>query len=64
MEQDKDKILKEKEAAAYLNFSYSYLKALRMRGAIRHMRIGRSVRYFVSDLREFLERRSVEPLEA
>jgi excisionase family DNA binding protein len=63
MEQDKDKILKEKEAAAYLNFSYSYLKALRTRGAIRHMRIGRSVRYRLSHLQAFLEQRSIAPLE-
>jgi excisionase family DNA binding protein len=63
MEQDKDKILKEKEAATYLNFSYSYLKKLRIQGGIKHLRIGRAVRYRLSHLQAFLEQRSVAPLE-
>jgi hypothetical protein len=56
----KDKILREKEAANFLGFSYSFLKALRMRGGIRHLRINKAVRYNVTDLQAFLQQRYVE----
>ncbi len=57
----KNKILKEKEAALLLGVSYSFLKGLRMRGGIRHLRIGKAIRYNRLDLEEFLELRYVEP---
>ena len=50
-------VLTEKEAAAYINMSVSYLQKDRMNGALKnrapgpaYLKIGRSVRYFKDDL--------------
>ena len=57
------KTLNEKEAALYVGMSVSFLRIARMEGDRKnrtagpsYVKIGRSVRYLISDLDSFLEK--------
>jgi excisionase family DNA binding protein len=53
-------LIKERRAAEILGFSYSYLKSLRHKRGIRFVRVGKAIRYKLSDLHEFISERLVE----
>lgn len=50
-------LMKPKEAAKFLAISEKTLWNLRKRGEIPYLKIGRSVRYPVDDLRRWISRR-------
>ncbi len=51
------KLMKEKEAAKYLAISPRTMWSLREAGEIPAVRIGRSVRYDIADLDEFIDKK-------
>ncbi len=53
-------LLKPKEAAALLSVSERSLWTLMRNGEIPHIRIGKSVRYYISDLKEWIETKRVQ----
>ncbi len=56
------KLVNEKQAAKYLGLSPSTLQSLRfMHKPPAYVKIGRSVRYLVEDLDEFLKSRRINP---
>jgi predicted DNA-binding transcriptional regulator AlpA len=62
----KTELLREKDAAAYIDMSVSFLRKGRMEGARQgktppppYLRLGRSIRYRVEDLDAWLEARKV-----
>lgn len=66
-EQHKNQILKEKEAAAYIGMSVSYLQHARCYGASgnrtsgpSYLKMGRSVRYRLKDLDSWIERQTMK----
>ena len=57
------KAVNERDAAAMLGWSVKTLQARRYRGEPpRYYKVGRSVRYLVSDLQAYLESCLVEPV--
>ena len=63
MSQSPLKAVDEKEAAAMLRWSVKTLQARRYRGEPpRYYKVGRSVRYLISDLQAYLESGLVEPV--
>lgn len=54
-----NKLLSRPEAARFLGISTRQIGNLIAAGAISHVRIGRSVRFRVRDLEEFVESRTV-----
>jgi len=60
------RLVSEREAAKYIGFSVSYLRQSRMNGNLRgrtpappYIRIGRSVRYDIADLDNWIDERRV-----
>jgi len=52
-----DRILKSPEAADYMGISLRHLYAISESGALPRIKIGRSVRYSLADIRRYLESR-------
>ncbi len=64
---NEQRVYREKEAAAYTGMSRSFLRQARMNGHLknrtpgpRYIRIGRSIRYLVDDLDDWLEKFRVD----
>jgi predicted DNA-binding transcriptional regulator AlpA len=70
MAQDNRPVMHERDAAAYIGMSVSYLRLSRMRGATKctdappFVKIGHAVRYLPRDLDAWLESRRQVPGEA
>ena len=57
-----DRVLNEKEAAYFLNWSVKNLQARRFkRQPPPYFKIGKSIRYSMTDLQKFLEQNRIEP---
>jgi excisionase family DNA binding protein len=54
------KLLTEQQAAKILKISYSKIKYLRGQGNIGFVRLGKSIRYKVSQLQKFVELGTIE----
>ncbi len=54
------KMVDERQAAKILKMSYSKIKYLRKQGKIGFLRVGRSIRYKISQLQKFIELSVVE----
>ncbi len=60
---DNENLLREVEAAAYLNISHSKLRLyVRPQNKITFYRLGSSIRYRVEDLKTYLAKNRVEAL--
>lgn len=60
------RLVSEREAARYIDFSVSYMRQSRMNGNLKgrtpappYIRIGRSVRYDIADLDNWIDERRV-----
>jgi excisionase family DNA binding protein len=52
--------LSERDAAAYLSFSEDWIRKQRRRGRMPFVRVGRSIRYRVTDLDKWLAAHTVK----
>lgn len=53
------KYLTQKEAAKYLGFAKSTVSMMTSRGELTHYRVGRSVRYTILDLDNYMQSRKI-----
>ncbi len=54
-------LLTEKEACAYLNVSKRNLYCWRMRGIIPYIKLGRAVRFRITEVQRALESQTIQP---